>query len=132
MVRAPDINQGIGFVGFLEVIGEIGAEIGPCPVRLLDRPVLVIAELGRTEQRQLNRLPVFRRGLALWRFKHTVIDKPVFAQPFFCFFRLPRGLQFSFRGEHRVLDTEPREIGADHVHHRRDGLLAEDGKPLIL
>ena len=49
----------------LQVISGVGAEIGPAAVRLLHRPVLVVAELGRTEQRQLDRLPFVVRIDAL-------------------------------------------------------------------
>ena len=49
VVGAPDVDQVIGLLRFLPVIGGIGAEIGPAAVRLLDRPILVVAELGRAE-----------------------------------------------------------------------------------
>ena len=61
MVGAPDVDQVVGAFGLLEMIGRVGAEIGPAAVRFLERPILVVAELGRAEQGQLDRLPIFRR-----------------------------------------------------------------------
>src|SRR3546814_5971024 len=49
--------QRVGALGLLVMIGEVGAEIGPLPVRLPDRPILVVAETRRSEQRQFDRLP---------------------------------------------------------------------------
>ena len=80
VVGAPDVDQLVGACGLLHVIGEVGAEIGPAAVALADRPVLVVAEPGRAEQRQLDRLPVLER-LALGRFEHAVVDQVVRAQP---------------------------------------------------
>ena len=37
VVRTPDVDQRIGVLGLLEVIGEIGAEVGPRAVGFLDR-----------------------------------------------------------------------------------------------
>ena len=132
MVRAPDVDQRIGIFGLLEVIGEVCAKIRPCTVRFLDRAILVVTEFGRAKQGKFDRLPIFRRCLSLWRFEHTVIDKTVFAQPGFCFFRLLRGLQLGLGREKIVVDTEQREVFADHVHHRGDGTLAEEFEPLVL
>src|SRR3546814_1155689 len=61
MVRAPDVDQRVGALGLLVMIGEVGAEIGPLPVRLPDRPILVVAETRRSEQRQFDRLPILDR-----------------------------------------------------------------------
>ncbi len=80
MVSAPDVDQRVGAFRLLHVIGEVGAEIGPAAVGLADRAVLIVAEFGRAEQRQLDRLPVLGR-LALGRFEHAVIDQVVRAQP---------------------------------------------------
>ena len=52
-------------LGLLQMIGGVGAEIGPAAVGLLHRPVLVVAELGRAEQGQLDRLPIVVRIEAL-------------------------------------------------------------------
>src|SRR3546814_14690989 len=54
MVRAPDVDQRVGALGLLVMIGEVGAEIGPLPVRLPYRPILVVAETRRTEQHRTS------------------------------------------------------------------------------
>src|SRR3546814_4871743 len=74
MIGAPDVDEVIRTLRLLEMIGGIGAEIGPASVRLLHRPVLVVAELGRAEQGQLDRLPILRR-LALGCFEQALIDQ---------------------------------------------------------
>src|SRR3546814_14597113 len=61
MVGAPDVDQFVGRLRLLEMIGEVGAEIGPASVRLPDRAILVVAEAGRSEQRQFHRLPIVGR-----------------------------------------------------------------------
>ncbi len=96
MVRAPDVDQRVGAFGFLEVVGEIGTEIGPAAVGFADRAVLVVAESGRTEQGQLNGLPVLGRGLALGCFEHAVVDEIARAQPGLCLGGLPRCLKLGF------------------------------------
>ena len=55
VVGAPDVDQLIGALCLLKMIGEIGAEIGPFAARFADRAVLIVAEPGRAEQRRLNR-----------------------------------------------------------------------------
>ena len=131
MVRPPDIDQLVGRLGLLEVIGEIGTEIGPGAVRLLDRPILIVAELRRAEQRQFDRFPVLGR-LALGRFEHAVIDIAARAQPRLGLFRLARGLELGLGREQVVMDAEQRQVGADHVHHRGDGDLTEEHEPFAL
>src|SRR3546814_10746763 len=92
MVGAPDVDQFVGILAFLEMIGEIGAEVGPASVGLLDRTILIVAELRRTEQRQFDRLPILGR-FALRCLEHAIIDETVLAQPFFRRRRLPLGLR---------------------------------------
>ena len=81
VIGAPDVDQLVGALRLLEVIGEIGAEIGPRAVRLLDRAILIVTELGRAEQRQLDRLPIVGH-FALGGIEHAVIDQIARAQPF--------------------------------------------------
>ena len=57
------------------VIGDVGGEIGPAAVRLAQRPVDVVAEIGGAEQELLARLPVLRRRLALRRLQRAGIDQ---------------------------------------------------------
>ena len=128
MVGAPDVDQLVGVLRLLIMIGEVGAEIGPAPVRFLDRPVLIVAEFGRAEQRQFNRLPILGR-LALRRFEHTVIDQAMLAQPFFGGGGLALGLQLGLRREEIMMDAQLGEVGADHVHHRAHRLGAEQAEP---
>src|SRR3546814_3462407 len=71
MVGAPDVDQFVGILAFLEMIGEIGAEVGPASVGLLDRTILIVAELRRTEQRQFDRLPILGRFALRRSEEHT-------------------------------------------------------------
>src|SRR3546814_2391483 len=50
-------------------------------------------------------------------------------QPFFRRLGLALRLQFGLGSEHRMLDAELAEVGADHVHHRRDRDRAEGDEP---
>ena len=131
VVGTPDIDQRIGVLGLLHVIGEVRAEIGPAAVRLPDRAILIVAELRGAEQRQFDRLPVVGR-LALGLFQLTIIDKALIAQPFLRFGGLAGGLQLGLRCEHIVRNAQLGEIGADQVHHRRDRAGAEQPQPFAL
>src|SRR3546814_3113123 len=75
-----------------------------------------------------DRLPILGR-FALRCLEHAIIDETVLAQPFFRRRRLPLGLQFRFRREQVVMDAQLGEVGADHLHHRRDRHGAEQGQP---
>ena len=61
------------------VIGDVGGEIGVAAVRLHQRPVDVVAEIGRAEQRLLAILPVLDRR-ALRRRQPALIDLALVAQ----------------------------------------------------
>src|SRR3546814_11068189 len=82
MIGAPDVDQFVGALRLLEMIGEVGAEIGPAAVRLLDRTVLIVAEPRRAEQRQFDRLPILGR-FALRGFEQATVSEILVAQPFF-------------------------------------------------
>ena len=56
------------------MVSQVRAEIGPRAVGFLNRPILIVAKLRRTEQGQFHRLPIVD-FLALWFFEHAVIDK---------------------------------------------------------
>ena len=67
MIRAPYVDQRVGTLGLLEMIGHVSPEIGPAAVRFADRSILIVAELRRAEQRQRDWFPV-RVDFALGRF----------------------------------------------------------------
>jgi hypothetical protein len=79
----------------------------------------------------LGRLPVVGK-LALGRLERAFIDEPLGTQPVERDIDLARLLHRRFRREDVVTDAEQREIAADHVHHRGDGLLAEQVEPFAL
>ena len=74
MIGAPDVDQLVGGLKLLHVVGRVRAEIGPAAVRFLQRPVLVVAELRRAEQGELDRLPVLD-DLALGRLQMSLVDQ---------------------------------------------------------
>ena len=129
MIRAPDVDQFVGRLRFLEMIGKIAAEIGPATVGFLDRAVLVVAKLGRAEQGELDRFPVLDY-LALGLLQHPVIDQITRPQFGFGNIRLARFVQFGLGREDIVPDAEQRQIRADHVHHLGHRRLAEDQQPV--
>src|SRR3546814_12920175 len=63
----------------LEMIGEIGPEIGPASIGLPDRPVHIVAKAGGAEQRQFHRLPIVGK-LALRRLQHAFVNQSIGAQ----------------------------------------------------
>ncbi len=74
MVGAPDVDEAqkaaidLGFV-----VGDVGGEIGVAAVRFDQRPIDVVAETGRAEQRLLAVLPVLDRR-AFGRLQTSEID----------------------------------------------------------
>src|SRR5512139_829986 len=121
----------VRFLRLPEMIGGIGTEVGPAAVGLLHRPVLIVAELGRAEQGQLDGLPILR-GLTLRRLQHAFIDEALGTQ------RLERAidraarLDLGLRREDIVMDAEQREIRPDQIEHLGDGLTPEEDEPLAL
>ena len=77
MIGAEDVDQRIkAALDLVEMIGDIGGEIGPRAVRFHHRPVHVIPVFGGFEQRLLARLPIV--GLfAFGRLEHAFIDQPL-------------------------------------------------------
>ena len=128
MVRAPNIDHRIDTLAFLEMISEVSAKIGPVAVRFLDWPVLVIAKLRRTEQRQSHWLPILD-FLALGLFKFTVIDEAPCAQFALGHIGLASFMQFGFGRKQVVVDAKQGQVGLDHLHHFGDRRLTEQGKP---
>src|SRR3546814_12821223 len=52
------VDKLVGIARLLEMIGEIGPEIGPASIGLPDRPVHIVAKAGGAEQRKFHRLPI--------------------------------------------------------------------------
>ena len=129
MIRAPDVDERVGPGGFLEVIGQVRAKIGPATVALSDRAVLIVAEPGRAEQRQFDRLPIIEQ-LALGRFQLAVVNQIMRAQPRFGFGGFAGGLQFGLGTEQIMVDAEQGEVGLDHHQHRRNRAGAEQREPI--
>ena len=120
MVGAPDVDQMVGVLGLLPVIGGVGAEIGPAAVRLLHRPVLVVAELRRAEQGQLDRLPFVVRVEALGPLERAFVDEALGAQHLHRLLDRAALLQLGLGREQVVVDAEQAEIVPDQVEHRLD------------
>src|SRR3546814_1151369 len=68
------VDKLVGIARLLEMIGEIGPEIGPASIGLPDRPVHIVAKAGGEEQRQFHGLPIVGK-LALRRLKHAFVNK---------------------------------------------------------
>ena len=100
------------------MIGDVGGEIGPRPVRLLERPVDIVAELGRAEERLRPRLPIVRQ-LALGRLERADIDEAALLPAREALVDRPGVDQRALGGEHVVAHAERGEIGADQRHHLR-------------
>ena len=99
----------------LKVVSGVGAEIGPAAVRLLHRPVLVVAELGRTEKRQLDRFPFVVRVDALRPLEGALIDEALVAQHLLGAFDRALALHVGLRREHVVVDAEQAEVVPNEV-----------------
>ena len=75
MVGAPDVDHvGEAAPVLVVVIGDVVGEVGPAAVRLLERPVDVVAELRGAEQRLLAVFPVVGL-LALRRLEPALVDQ---------------------------------------------------------
>ena len=80
VIGAPDIDQIAKTAAELVVvIGDVGGEIGPRAVRLLQRPVDLVAELGGAKQGLRPRFPIIGQ-LALGRIEDPFVDQPAFGQ----------------------------------------------------
>ena len=114
-------------------VADVGSEIGEGAVRLDQRPVDVVADLGRAEQRLLAIFPVVRL-LALGRRQLALVDVTLQRQI------VDRradllgivGVQRALREEDIVMHVEQREILADHRHHRVDRAVLDDGERLVV
>src|SRR3546814_1426768 len=58
----------------LPILGEVGGEVGPRAVGLPERPIDVVAEPGRAEQRLRPGFPILGR-FALGRLEHSGINE---------------------------------------------------------
>ena len=134
MVGAPDIDHvAEAAVELVLVIGDVGREIGVAAVRLLQRPVDVVAIGGGPEQGLLAVLIILDRH-ALRRRQPAFIDVALGAQELDGIGDLVdvTGDQRALGEEHVVLDVEGGEIAADHFHHHGDRLVAHARKPFGL
>ena len=131
VVGAPDVDQvaeaavELGFV-----IGDVGGEISVAAVRFLQRPVDVVAEIGRAEQASARGLPS-PRDCRLWAAAGGLHRPRRFcAIPRWCCRPDLAALdQRALGEEHVVAHVERGEIVADHVHHHGDGLGAHERQP---
>ncbi len=129
MIRAPDVDQEVETAfDLVVVIGDVGGEIGPGPVRLLHRAVLIVAELGGAEKGLLAFLPVVGK-LALRRLQLALIDKAKALQPFQRRLDPAGAVEGLLRRIDVHLDAEQRKILADHLHHRGGGIFAHIHQP---
>jgi hypothetical protein len=109
-----------------------GGKVGVAAVRLLQRPVDVVAEGGRAKQRLLAVLPILDLA-ALGRRQPAFEHVALLAQPFDGRANLILPLDQGELGEeHGMLDVERGEVLADHGHHHGDGFGAHDRQPLRL
>ena len=74
MVSPPNVNHGIDILALLIMICEVGAEIGPTAIGFFNRPILVVAKLGRPEERKCDGFPIFDL-FAFGLFQFTVVDQ---------------------------------------------------------
>ncbi len=129
MIGAPHVDQvAEAAAELVVVIGDVGGEIGPRPIRLLERPIDLVAELGGAEQGLRARLPIVGQ-FALGRLEHAFIDQPAVGK------RGQRGIDRAARDEVALGDegvkgdAERRQIGADQRQHLGDGELAHRREP---
>ena len=119
---APQMfDQLVATSRLLHVIGGVGGEIGPAAVGLLDRPILIVAELGRTEQQSAPPAPSHRAVLPLRRRRacprrpgpcsRSTLQRAIDRARF---------LTSRFRREQVVVDAEQAEVVPDQVEHRLD------------
>ena len=77
VVGAEDVDElVVAALDLVEVVGDVGGEVGPAAVGLLDRAVGVVAVGGGAEEGLLARLPVLGE-LALRRLERALVDEAV-------------------------------------------------------
>ena len=101
------------------VVGNIGSEIAPRTVGFPERPVDIVAELGRTEQGLRRRLPILRFH-ALGRLEDAGIDEALGFQFFQATLDTAGFHHLAFRTEHVLMDAYEGKIVADDIHHPVD------------
>src|SRR5207237_8449980 len=75
MVGPPDVDHvGKATAVLVVVVGDVGGEIGPAAVGLLERPVDLVAELGGAKQGLLAVLPIVGFQ-ALGRLEAALVDQ---------------------------------------------------------
>ena len=124
MVGAPHVDHvAEAALELVAVIGDVGGEIGVAAVRLHQRPVDVVAERGRAEQRLLAILPVLDRR-ALRRRQAALVDVALARAATSIVAATWSSPSMSERSEKNTswLHVERGEILADHRHHHVDRL----------
>ncbi len=134
VIGAPDVDQvAEAAIDLGLVIGDIGGEIRIAAVRFHQRPVDIIAEIGRLEQNLLAVLPIVWQ-LPLRGRQPAFVDEALPAQEIDRISDLIAVLparQRALGEEDLMRDVERGEIGADHLHHAGDGRSAHVGQPDI-
>ena len=82
VIGAPDVDHvGEAAIDFGFMIGDVGGEIGVTAVGFFQRPVDVVAEIGRAKQRLLAVFPILDIA-AFWRRQTAFVDVTFGPQPF--------------------------------------------------
>ena len=110
MVGTPDVDQLIGRPRLLEMISEIAAEIGPASVGLLDWPILIVTELRRSEQGELDRLPFVMLVEAFRALEHPFVDEAPGPKRFQRLIGKAFFVHLGLGREDIVMDTEQGEV----------------------
>ena len=121
MVGTQHVDQHVVAARYLVgMIGDVIGEVGVRSVRLAQRPVDVVAELGRAEQGLRARFPVLRR-FPLGRFQHAFVDQSIGVKLLDNGVGGAGGDQVAFGTVDVLLDAEQTEVFADLGHHGVDG-----------
>src|SRR6266568_5114284 len=147
VVRAEHVYQGVGPLPLLPVVGDVGAEVGRGAVRLLHRPVHLVAEPRRAEEREvvggrdallvrlLRHLPrrAARRALLRLRGRELAdVDEPLRLEVPEEALHRPALIERLLRGPNVERDVDRAEIAADQLEHEGDRAIAEGREPLRL
>ncbi len=133
MIGAPHVDHGREAAAELvEMVGDVGREIGPGAVGAPQRPVDLVAVGRRAEQQLRHGLPV-RIGLAaLGRRQGARVEQPHLVEHGQRLVDPPRLDQLALRGEYVVAHAQGREVVADQGHHRRHAHALERLEPVLL
>ena len=131
MIGAENVDQQVEPpLHLVEVIGDVGGEIGPGPIRLHHRAVDVVAIGGGAEQGLLTLLPILGQ-LTLGRRQRTFVKEALGTEAFQRRLDPPAGIERLFGIEDVHLNAERRQILPDHVHHLVGREVADGDKPVF-